>query len=129
MQGSKSRRVASYSKETKDGVNGSVREVNVERGVAGESVDRELATCMVLGGSDERDVTIDRTVRGFDEDAGDFSRVTVIVNGLSRVVKESDVRSDWRIPGLKNQELGGGEVSNDGTILSPELTTIDVQSL
>lgn len=129
VQVSKSGSVASYSDETKDGINGSIRKVNVERGVVGESVDGELATSMVLGVSDEREVTIDRTVRGFDEDAGYLSRVIVIVNGLSGVVEESDVGSDGRVTGLENQKLGGGEVSNDGAVLSPKLTTIDGQSL
>jgi len=127
VQGSKSGSVASQPNEAKDGINGCVREVNVKRGVAGESVDRELAASMVLGGSDEGDVTVDRTVRGFDEDAGDFSRV--IITGLSGVVGESDVGSNGRVGGLENQELSGGEVSDDGAILSPKLTTLNVQSL
>jgi hypothetical protein len=115
--------------ETKGRINRGIREANVERGVAGESVDGEFSTSMVLSGSEEGNVTEDRAVRGFDEELGEISKLILFVVGLSRVVCESDVGSDGRVPGLEHQKLSGGEVSNDDVILGPKLTTVNAQSL
>lgn len=74
---------------------------------------------------------MDRTVRGFDEELGEISKFIPFVTGLFllRIVCEGNVDSDGRIPGLENQEFGGGEVSNDDIILGPKVATINAQSL
>ena len=116
--------VARRPTEAKGRVNRGIREVNVERGVAGEGVDEEYATGTLLSGSEERDVTVDRAVRGLDKELGEISKF-----GRCRVICESDVDGDGRVPGLEHQKLTGGEVSNDNVILGPKLTTVNAQSL
>ena len=126
---SNSRGVARRPNKAKGRIDRGIREVNVERGVAGESVDGEFSTSMLLVGREEGDVTVDRTVRSLDEELGEISKFIPFVVGLSGVVCESDVGSDGRVPGLEHQKLSGGEVSNDGVILGPKLTTVNAQSL
>ena len=121
--------VARQPNETKGRINGGIREVNVERGVAGESVDGEFATSMVLTGSEEGDVAVDKAVRGLDEELGEISELIPVVVGLSRFVCESDVGSDGRVFGLEHQKLSGGEISKDAVVLGSKLTAINAQSL
>ena len=115
--------------EAKGRINGGIRKLNMERGVACESVDGEFAASMILGGSEEGDVTKDRAVRGFDEELGEISEFILFVIGLSRVVCESDVGSDGSVLGIEHQKLSGSEVTNDSVILGPKLTTVNTQSL
>lgn len=115
--------------ELKGRINGRIREANMERGVASESVDGEFATSVVLGGGEEGDVTVDRAVRGFNKNLGEIGKRRVVVTGLLRVVCESNVDSDRRVRGLEHQELSGGEVSNDGVVFGLQLATVNAQSL
>ena len=128
VQGSQSGSVGRQPDETKDRINRGVREANVERGVASESVDGEFATRMVFGSSDKGNVTVDRAVRGFDQELGE---IIPFVAGclLSGVICESDVDGNRRVLGLENQELSGGEVSDDDVVLGLKVATINIQSL
>ena len=128
VQDSQSGGVARQPDETEDGVNWGIRKFNVERGVAGESVDGEFATRKVFSGRKEGDVAVDRAVRGFDEELGEI--IPFIAGSfLPGFIYEGDVDGDGRIPGLENQEFSGGEVSNDDIILGPKVTTVNAQSL
>ena len=128
---SRSGGVGRQPNETKGRIDGGIREPDVERGIAGEGIDREFATRKVFSGGEEGDVTMDRAVRGLDEDLGEISKFIPFVTGLFLlgVVRKGDVDGDGSVPGFENQELSGGEVSNDGIILGSEMTTINAQSL
>ena len=123
--------VARQPDETKSRINGSIREVDVKRGVPGERVDGEFPTRKVFGGSEEGDVTMDGAVRGLDEELGETSQLILVVTGrfLFGIIRKGDVDGDGRVPGLEDQELGSGEVSNDDIVLGPNVTAINAQSL
>ena len=123
--------VGGQPNETKGGINRGVRETDVERRVAGEGVDGEFSTREVFCGSEEGDITVDGTVRGFDEELGKISELISFVTRhfLAGVIREGDVDGDGRVPGFEDQEFGSGEVSNDDIILGPKVTTINAQSL
>lgn len=116
--------VARRSTESKGRVNRGIREVNVERGIAGEGVDEEYATGTLFSGSEERDVTVDRAVRSLDKELGEIRNF-----GRCGVICESDVDGDGRVLGLEHQEFTGGEVSDNNVILGSKLATVNAQSL
>jgi len=74
---------------------------------------------------------VDRAVRGLDEELGGTSKPILffIRRFLAGVISKGDVDGDWRVPGLENQEFGGGEVSDDGIEPGLEVTTVNAQSL
>jgi len=123
------RGVTRQPNEMKGRINRGICEANTKWGVAGESFNGEFATGKVFSGSKEGDVAVDRAVRGFDEELGDIIIPFVIGRFLLRVIGEGYVDDNGRVAGLENQQFGGSEVSNDGVVLGPELTTVDTQSL
>lgn len=131
MHGGYSGGVARQPNEMKGRVHRGIRETNVEGGVASEGVDGEFATREVFGVSEEGDVTDCGAVRSFDEELGEGSRLVLFVarKVLGGVILEGDVDGDGRVPGLENQKFSGGEVSDDGVILGPDVTTVNAQSL
>jgi len=121
--------VARQPKETKGGIHRGICETDVERGVARECVYQEFAAGVVFGVREEGDVSVNGTVRSFDEELGESSKIILFVfvtrKVLDGVILEGDVDGDGRVPSLENQEFSGGEISDDGVILSPDVTTVN----
>ena len=85
----------------------------MERGIAGESIDREFTARMVLRSTEERDAAVNMAVRSSDEKVGKIREfISDEVEVLFGVVHGGDVDGDGSVPGLECQEFGRSEVSN-----------------
>lgn len=127
MQGSHSGEVAGESGKMKDGINGSIRKIDNERGVAGKCIDHKFPTRMVVCSCEEGDVTVYGEVGGFDEKLGEISMfATFVISRLQRIVREGDVDYNWRVLCIENQELCSSEVSDDDVIVGLDFTTLNM---
>jgi len=130
VQGSIRRGVGRETSEMKDGINRGIRKADGEWGVAGESIDHEFTTGMILCGGNKGDVGMHGAIRGFDEHLGEISvLVALIVEFLLGVVREGDVHDNRIVPGLENQEVCGGKISEDDASIGPDFAALNVQSL
>lgn len=122
--------VARKPVEMKGGVDGGLRKADMERSIAGESVDQEFTPRMVFSGGEEREVGVNWAVGSSDEKLGEIGKlISFVVGVLFRIVREGDVDGDGRVSGLEYQELGSGEVADDDVVVGPDFTTLNAQTL